>query len=153
MVYVILQGLAPHHDDVDIFVCQTEGSKQWRLYNPRNKFALPAQSSGDLPEGSLGDPILDVTLKVTSHVFTAVCACQSAWPVTNDSLNHFPAHYIKTCLSHYQTDAAVNHCQLGLRRSILVRTVTVTDRVLTSVMQCDRWGMCCTCPKEQCIRQ
>ena len=103
----------------------------------------------------------------------------------DDSLMHFPAHYIiiiiiiiillhyydyydycyydydyydyyyyiETCLSHYQTDTAVNHCQLGLRRSVLVRTVTVTDRVMTSVMQCGRWGMCCICPKEQCIRQ
>lgn len=74
MMYVISQGLAPHHDDVDIFVCQTEGSKKWRLYNPRNNFALPAQSSGDLPEATLGDPIMDVTLKVTSHIFTAACS-------------------------------------------------------------------------------
>ncbi|KAL0045819.1 hypothetical protein WJX82_005646 [Trebouxia sp. C0006] len=58
------QGLAPHHDDVDIFVCQTEGSKRWRLYNPRKGFALPAQPSGDLPEDTLGDPIMDVTLQV-----------------------------------------------------------------------------------------
>lgn len=59
-----LQGLAPHHDDVDIFVCQTEGSKRWRLYNPRKGFALPAQPSGDLPEDTLGDPVMDVTLQV-----------------------------------------------------------------------------------------
>ncbi|KAA6418069.1 MAG: bifunctional lysine-specific demethylase and histidyl-hydroxylase NO66-like [Trebouxia sp. A1-2] len=58
------QGLAPHHDDVDIFVCQTEGSKRWRLYNPRKGFALPAQPSGDLPEDTLGDPVMDVTLQV-----------------------------------------------------------------------------------------
>ncbi|DBA73237.1 hypothetical protein WJX77_009828 [Trebouxia sp. C0004] len=58
------QGLAPHHDDVDIFVCQTEGSKRWRLYNPRKGFALPAHPSGDLPEDTLGDPVMDVTLQV-----------------------------------------------------------------------------------------
>ncbi len=63
-----LQGLAPHHDDVDIFVCQTEGSKRWRLYNPRKGFALPAQPSGDLPEDILGDPIMDVTLQVKTSL-------------------------------------------------------------------------------------
>ena len=27
------QGLAPHFDDVDVWVCQTEGSKHWRVYS------------------------------------------------------------------------------------------------------------------------
>ena len=27
------QGLAPHFDDVDLWVCQTEGSKHWRVYS------------------------------------------------------------------------------------------------------------------------
>ena len=29
-------GLAPHHDPVELFVCQTAGSKTWRLYHPVN---------------------------------------------------------------------------------------------------------------------
>jgi len=28
------QGLAPHHDDIEAFVLQLEGSKKWRLYKP-----------------------------------------------------------------------------------------------------------------------
>ena len=28
------QGLAPHHDDVEVIVLQTEGSKRWKLYPP-----------------------------------------------------------------------------------------------------------------------
>lgn len=28
------QGLAPHFDDVELWVCQTEGSKRWRVYGP-----------------------------------------------------------------------------------------------------------------------
>ena len=62
--FASLQGLAPHHDDVEIFVCQTEGSKRWRLYNFRKGFAKPSQPSGDLAEDSLGEPIMDVTLQV-----------------------------------------------------------------------------------------
>lgn len=64
----VTQGLAPHHDDVDIFVCQTEGSKRWQLYNPRKGFALPAHPSGDLSEDTLGAPVMDVTLQVVHHM-------------------------------------------------------------------------------------
>lgn len=29
------QGFAPHYDDIDAFVLQIEGSKHWRVYEPR----------------------------------------------------------------------------------------------------------------------
>ncbi|GIL85103.1 hypothetical protein Vretimale_9964 [Volvox reticuliferus] len=57
------QGLAPHHDDVELFVCQTQGAKKWRLYKPLNGFELPSKCSGDLPQEDLGDPILEVTMQ------------------------------------------------------------------------------------------
>ena len=72
----VLQGLAPHHDDVEIFVCQTEGSKRWRLYSFKKGFAKPSQSSGDLSQDSLGDPIMDVTLKVISLLHD-LCSCST----------------------------------------------------------------------------
>ncbi len=28
------QGLAPHYDDVEVFVLQLEGTKAWKLYHP-----------------------------------------------------------------------------------------------------------------------
>ncbi len=56
-------GLAPHHDAVELFVCQTAGSKTWRLYRPVNGHALPALPSGDLPPSLLGEPIAEVTLQ------------------------------------------------------------------------------------------
>lgn len=58
------QGLAPHHDAVELFVCQTSGSKSWRLYRPVNGHSLPALPSGDLEPASLGEPIAEVTLQV-----------------------------------------------------------------------------------------
>ena len=61
------QGLAPHFDDVEIWVLQTEGSKRWRLYESPPEARLPAYSSPDLPEEGLGEPILDVTLEVLFH--------------------------------------------------------------------------------------
>ena len=60
-------GLAPHHDDVELFVCQTAGSKRWRLYAPVDGHQLPGAASGDLEEALLGDPIADITLQVTCH--------------------------------------------------------------------------------------
>lgn len=46
------QGFAPHFDDVDAFVCQIEGSKKWRIYNPRADGLddLPRQSSVDFAQ-------------------------------------------------------------------------------------------------------
>lgn len=58
------QGLAPHYDDVDLWVCQTEGTKRWRLYPNRKGYELPAASSPDFDQGEIGKPIMDVTLEV-----------------------------------------------------------------------------------------
>ena len=54
------QGLAPHHDDVEVFILQTEGSKTWRLYNPLQKLART--SSQDLPRSVIGAPTHEFTL-------------------------------------------------------------------------------------------
>ena len=58
------QGLAPHYDDVEIWVCQTEGSKRWRLYAPLNGLLLPSTPSPDLSPDQIGPPVMDVTLQV-----------------------------------------------------------------------------------------
>lgn len=57
------QGLAPHHDDVELFVCQTQGCKKWKLYEPIKGFVLPNGPSGDLPQKEVGPLILEVELK------------------------------------------------------------------------------------------
>jgi len=48
------QGLAPHHDDVEVFVLQLQGSKTWLLYPPVDPLA--PSCSGDLPRSILGEP-------------------------------------------------------------------------------------------------
>ncbi|KAL4438516.1 hypothetical protein ABPG77_000164 [Micractinium sp. CCAP 211/92] len=73
------QGLAPHWDDVEIFVVQTEGSKRWRLHRappapdgaaPTSRASLLAHShlanqvSGDLEPGEIGEPFMEFTLEV-----------------------------------------------------------------------------------------
>ncbi|GAX75760.1 hypothetical protein CEUSTIGMA_g3203.t1 [Chlamydomonas eustigma] len=58
------QGLAPHHDDVELWICQTQGTKRWKLYAPLAGFELPNKPSQDLPQEMIGEPIMDITLKV-----------------------------------------------------------------------------------------
>ena len=43
------QGLAPHHDDIEAFVLQLEGAKDWCVYKPvEPEKALPASYSDDI---------------------------------------------------------------------------------------------------------
>ncbi|PRW61282.1 bifunctional lysine-specific demethylase and histidyl-hydroxylase MINA [Chlorella sorokiniana] len=82
------QGLAPHWDDVEIFVVQTQGSKRWRLYAPDAPPAdaadagagavracllasshLANQVSGDLLESEIGEPSMEFTLEVGDALY------------------------------------------------------------------------------------
>jgi len=49
------QGLEPHHDDVEVFILQTEGSKRWRLYL-QNCPILPDTYAKNLNASQLGEP-------------------------------------------------------------------------------------------------
>eukprot|EP00960_Hanusia_phi_P073835 768097-Hanusia_phi.AAC.1 len=55
------QGLAPHHDDVDVFVLQLQGKKRWRLYAPQTRW--PKTYSRDMRDSEIGKPLLDVSLE------------------------------------------------------------------------------------------
>ena len=46
------QGLEPHHDDVEVFVLQTEGSKRWNLYLDASA-SLPEVYAKNLPQERL----------------------------------------------------------------------------------------------------
>ncbi|RHY52801.1 hypothetical protein DYB34_004296 [Aphanomyces astaci] len=55
------QALAPHHDDVDVFILQTQGSKHWKLYAPLVQLA--GEHSNDLDPSILRDPTMEITLE------------------------------------------------------------------------------------------
>lgn len=46
------QGFAPHYDDVDVFLLQMEGEKEWRLYEPLEQVDYLARHSSEdyIPE-------------------------------------------------------------------------------------------------------
>jgi lysine-specific demethylase/histidyl-hydroxylase NO66 len=57
------QGFAPHWDDVDTFIMQTEGSKRWRVYRTPTTDTLPRYSSGDFAQEEIGKPYLEETIR------------------------------------------------------------------------------------------
>ena len=61
------QGLAPHHDDVELWICQTQGSKRWRLYEPHMQ--LPNMPSPDFDPSKIGKPTMEVTMQVILGLF------------------------------------------------------------------------------------
>jgi hypothetical protein len=56
------QGLAPHWDDVDVFVAQLDGAKTWLLWPAPPGAAPPVSYSADLRVDALGTPRYAVTL-------------------------------------------------------------------------------------------
>jgi len=59
------QGFAPHWDDVEVFMCQLEGKKHWKVYGPREEGErLPRYSSPNFQQEEVGgEPIVDVILE------------------------------------------------------------------------------------------
>ncbi|POM77498.1 Nucleolar protein, partial [Phytophthora palmivora] len=55
------QALAPHHDDVEVFVLQTQGRKKWKLYHPLVELA--GEHSSDLAEDQIGEPWMELTVE------------------------------------------------------------------------------------------
>ncbi|CAH2269036.1 bifunctional lysine-specific demethylase and histidyl-hydroxylase NO66 [Pararge aegeria] len=64
------QGFAPHYDDIEAFILQTEGKKHWRIYKPRDELeTLPRTSSKNFTEHEIGEPILEVTLEAGDMLY------------------------------------------------------------------------------------
>ncbi|GGT42663.1 cupin domain-containing protein [Streptomyces chromofuscus] len=54
------QGFSPHHDPVDLFIVQTEGTKRWRLWNPAE---VRKGEAASYTAEQLGEPVIDVLLE------------------------------------------------------------------------------------------
>ena len=59
------QGLAPHFDDVEVFMMQLEGSKRWRLHEPPSgeEFPVPRDYSRDFMPDELESLLLDSVIE------------------------------------------------------------------------------------------
>jgi len=57
-------GFAPHYDDVDVFLLQTEGAKQWKLYaDSKMGIRLARDSSVNFHEKDIGKPSHEFVLE------------------------------------------------------------------------------------------
>lgn len=58
------QGFAPHYDDIEAFVLQVEGKKEWMLYPPRSENEqMPRESSGNFQQDEIGEPCFTIVLE------------------------------------------------------------------------------------------
>ncbi|XP_013193613.2 bifunctional lysine-specific demethylase and histidyl-hydroxylase NO66 [Amyelois transitella] len=64
------QGFAPHYDDIEAFILQSEGKKHWRVYKPiTEEEVLPRVSSKNFEQEEIGEPILEVTLEAGDMLY------------------------------------------------------------------------------------
>jgi lysine-specific demethylase/histidyl-hydroxylase NO66 len=84
------QGFAPHWDDIEAFVLQLEGEKNWRVYAPRSaEEDKPRFSSPNLQQDELGPLVGEATLRAgellylpRGFVHQAVCTESASLHVT-----------------------------------------------------------------------
>eukprot|EP00435_Cladocopium_sp_Y103_P055224 s171_g18.t1 len=62
------QGLAPHYDDVEVFMLQLEGSKHWKLHRPPDddascEYPLPRTASRDFQQEELCELLMECVLQ------------------------------------------------------------------------------------------
>ncbi|CAK4084261.1 unnamed protein product [Aphanomyces euteiches] len=100
------QALAPHHDDVDVFILQTEGSKHWKLYAPLTELA--GEHSNDLEQSAIGEPIFEVTLEEGDMLYFPRGVIHQA--CTSDS---FSTH---VTISIYHHNSWANFMEVALPR-------------------------------------
>ncbi|XP_032228992.1 ribosomal oxygenase 2 isoform X2 [Nematostella vectensis] len=101
------QGLAPHHDDVEVFILQLEGEKNWKLYSPLVELAL--DYSADLEEDSIGKPTHEFTLKTGDLLYfprgtihqaeTLKCGNHSTHITLSTYQQNAWGHFISTALT------------------------------------------------------
>ncbi|KAG2434336.1 hypothetical protein HYH02_012356 [Chlamydomonas schloesseri] len=125
------QGLAPHHDDVELFVCQTQGTKAWKLYAPAKGSELPYNSSGDLQQEELGKPLLEVTLQPGDVLYVprgvvhqAAAQEQGSCHLTISTYQHWTvANLAGEVLKQSMAPDVLSHVPLDLRAGLPLGTI------------------------------
>ncbi|RLN71751.1 hypothetical protein BBJ28_00023537, partial [Nothophytophthora sp. Chile5] len=97
------QALAPHHDDVEVFVLQTEGRKKWKLYHPLVELA--GEHSSDLSPDEIGEPWMEMTVEEGDLLYFPRGVVHQA--CTDDE--HFSTH---VTISVYQHNTWANFLEV-----------------------------------------
>uniref|UniRef100_A0A6M2CRE5 Bifunctional lysine-specific demethylase and histidyl-hydroxylase n=1 Tax=Rhipicephalus microplus TaxID=6941 RepID=A0A6M2CRE5_RHIMP len=119
------QGLAPHYDDVEVFIVQLEGEKCWKLYKP--PVELPRTYSKDFNADEIGQPTHEFTLKPGDLLYMprgtihqALTPESSGTHSTHVTISTYQNHTMGDCLKSLAPDlidAAQDSC-LQLRRGL-----------------------------------
>lgn len=119
------QGLAPHYDDVEVFIVQLEGEKCWKLYKP--PVELPRSYSKNFDEAEIGLPTHQFTLKPGDLLYMPRGTIHQAWTPessgthsTHITISTYQNHTVGDCLKAVAPDlidAAVDAC-VELRRGL-----------------------------------
>ncbi|CAI5730649.1 unnamed protein product [Peronospora farinosa] len=103
------QALAPHYDDVEVFVLQTQGCKKWKLYHPLVELA--GEHSSDLAVDQLGEPWMELTVEEGDLLYFPRGVVHQACT----DKEHFSTH---VTISVYQHNTWANFLEVALPRVI-----------------------------------
>lgn len=80
------QGLAPHYDDIEAFIIQTEGVKRWKLW--KNSIELPEVYSDDIRREELTKDFIEVVLYPGDMLYLPRGTIHEAIAVENEYSTH-----------------------------------------------------------------
>ncbi|KAG2529179.1 hypothetical protein JM16_002137 [Phytophthora kernoviae] len=103
------QALAPHHDEVEVFVLQTEGRKKWKLYHPLMELA--GEHSSDLEKDQIGEPWMEITVEEGDLLYFPRGVVHEAYT----DKDKFSTH---VTISVYQHNTWANFLEVALPRVI-----------------------------------
>eukprot|EP00468_Gymnochlora_sp_CCMP2014_P000027 CAMPEP_0167741934 /NCGR_PEP_ID=MMETSP0110_2-20121227/1136_1 /TAXON_ID=629695 /ORGANISM="Gymnochlora sp., Strain CCMP2014" /LENGTH=795 /DNA_ID=CAMNT_0007626049 /DNA_START=1671 /DNA_END=4058 /DNA_ORIENTATION=- len=118
------QGLAPHHDDVEVFIVQTEGEKRWRVFEPLKDETLPRHHSQDLDLKSVEEKnkcVLECTLKPGDRLYLPRGFIHYATTVGKGERNVSSCHVtISTYQQHSMADLLLNIFPAVMKKAFIV---------------------------------
>uniref|UniRef100_M4B6T9 Bifunctional lysine-specific demethylase and histidyl-hydroxylase n=1 Tax=Hyaloperonospora arabidopsidis (strain Emoy2) TaxID=559515 RepID=M4B6T9_HYAAE len=103
------QALAPHYDDVEVFVLQTQGRKRWQLYRPLVELA--GEHSSDLAVDKIGEPWMQLTVEEGDVLYFPRGVIHQAYTDEEEFSTH-------VTISVYQHNTWANFLEVALPRVI-----------------------------------
>lgn len=106
------QGFAPHFDDIEAFVLQIEGQKEWLVYPPRSdQEKLSRESSPNFREDEIGEPKFRQILYPGDMLYFPRGWIHQARTVTNQ-------HSLHITLSVYQNTAYADLFEIMMKQAL-----------------------------------
>ncbi|XP_029843095.2 ribosomal oxygenase 2 isoform X2 [Ixodes scapularis] len=138
------QGLAPHHDDVEVFIVQLEGEKCWKLHKPVTELARIY--SKDFTSEEIGEPTHEFTLRPGDFLYMPRGTIHHAYvPESADShsthitISTYQKQTVGDCLMDIAPDlisSAMDSCielRKGLPNRFLPSCVLSKETVVTAL--------------------